>query len=540
MSVIEKVLIEPFWSWILADDDRAYFCSHMLFAAVWGAGIFILICFYFSLFYDLARYAPTKIQKDIWPSVSDMAAAAVPQILIYVIANWVSWLMFDIRWELPQQPPTFLEICRDLTLNFLLGDFLIYWEHRIQHAIPWLRHNIHCVHHKYTTVFSWAGGWVHPIEDLFVVATQTVGPLWLVPCHPLSFWIFVTLWVIFLVEEHSGHDVWWSPHKLIPFSMGGGAAPHDIHHSPLTTKNFGFVFCIWDQIFGTFEPPPGEEHSVPKKSKADIIVRCILVLAVAGLLVLVCKDPILEQMLGYLLIPAAILSLGYVEGLYEFIGGFFTVWIGLMKFSAELSFVVLFLIMGVCAGCLCNRRCLFNMFFDYDVENQPKNRKNPLQAVGIEVSDSLVRGMNWLASEAFLITLLRFVFSKPRIGDRPTKFYDYLGFMRKHHVDSPWLVTVSFGCFFYLCTYFMLTMVYDQHLEHPQKNADQLFSSLKDVFLVYIPALAFLMMCLESFILVPLFGLLINVMATYIYVQRIALVPISETRKVISTKDDRN
>ena len=46
--------------------------------------------------------------------------------------------------------------------------------------------------------------------------------------HPLSFWIFISLWVICLVEEHSGHDVWWSPHKFLPFSMGGGAAPRNI------------------------------------------------------------------------------------------------------------------------------------------------------------------------------------------------------------------------------------------------------------------------------------------------------------------------
>ncbi len=35
--------------------------------------------------------------------------------------------------------------------------------------------------------------------------------------------------------------------------MGGGAAPHDIHHYKVT-KNYGFVLCVWDQLFDTFEP----------------------------------------------------------------------------------------------------------------------------------------------------------------------------------------------------------------------------------------------------------------------------------------------
>ena len=39
----------------------------------------------------------------------------------------------------------------------LLGDILIYWEHRLMHTVPYLRNHIHSVHHEYTAVFSWAG-----------------------------------------------------------------------------------------------------------------------------------------------------------------------------------------------------------------------------------------------------------------------------------------------------------------------------------------------------------------------------------------------
>ena len=35
--------------------------------------------------------------------------------------------------------------------------------------------------------------------------------------------------------------------------LGGGGAPHDIHHY-WPNKNFGFVLTCWDHLFGTFSP----------------------------------------------------------------------------------------------------------------------------------------------------------------------------------------------------------------------------------------------------------------------------------------------
>lgn len=97
-------------------------------------------------------------------------------------------------------------------------------------------------------------------------------------------WIFAFLWPLLLVEEHSGthlqkepiplilclplnvgHDVWWSPYNWIPFSWGGGAAPHDIHHIR-PWKNYAFVFCFWDKMFNTFEAPNWDiENEQPEK-----------------------------------------------------------------------------------------------------------------------------------------------------------------------------------------------------------------------------------------------------------------------------------
>ena len=95
---------------------------------------------------------------------------------------------------------------------------------------------------------------MHPVEVASVVLCQLVPVAILTP-HPLTQWLFAYTWVVCLIDEHSGHDVWWSPYQLLPFTgcaLGGGAAPHDIHHYK-PTKNFGFVFVVWDRLFGTFE-----------------------------------------------------------------------------------------------------------------------------------------------------------------------------------------------------------------------------------------------------------------------------------------------
>ena len=126
----------------------------------------------------------------------------------------------------------------------------------MMHAVPFLRKHIHSVHHSYHAPFSWAGGVVHPAEDAVVIVCQLLPPA-LVGCHPLSLWLFLAPWVMFLVEEHSGHHVWWAPWQWLPMTaspLGGGGAPHDVHHYRVNL-NFGFVFTVWDRMFGTYAAP---------------------------------------------------------------------------------------------------------------------------------------------------------------------------------------------------------------------------------------------------------------------------------------------
>jgi sterol desaturase/sphingolipid hydroxylase (fatty acid hydroxylase superfamily) len=75
--------------------------------------------------------------------------------------------------------------------------------------------------------------------------------------HQITKSIYFMFWTIFLIEEHSGHNVWWSPYNLTK-KIVGGAATHDSHHFLNNKKNYSFIFPIWDYIFNTYslQAPP--------------------------------------------------------------------------------------------------------------------------------------------------------------------------------------------------------------------------------------------------------------------------------------------
>lgn len=59
-----------------------------------------------------------------------MLDAAIPQLVIYIGLNSLSWWYWPDRIVLPVEAPSLYILFRDLTLCLIIGDFLIYWEVR--------------------------------------------------------------------------------------------------------------------------------------------------------------------------------------------------------------------------------------------------------------------------------------------------------------------------------------------------------------------------------------------------------------------------
>ena len=251
-------LLQPLWDYILHNWGDVV--SLWFFPAVLGWVVYLGVGFYFML-KDVGpfRSEATRLHKgDNLPTWYSIIKIGGIQVGVYALMDLALWFCFPFHCTMPELAPTVLELVRDFCLSILIGDFLVYLEHIMHHKMIFLYKHVHRVHHRFKTdLFSWCAGWVHPFELTIFAFCMIVYPLILFPVHPLTFWIYMSVFIALLLEEHCGHDVWWSPNRLIP-AIFGGAVPHDVHHIKVNT-NYGFIFTIWDRIFGTYLAPSYKE-----------------------------------------------------------------------------------------------------------------------------------------------------------------------------------------------------------------------------------------------------------------------------------------
>lgn len=94
---------------------------------------FVVVCCYFSAL-DVLR-ARSKLQGAYHPTLRDMARAALPQLALYLSSEAISWTVHVLvpahRCPMPPLAPTLGRLARDVLGTLVVGDFLIYWEHRM-------------------------------------------------------------------------------------------------------------------------------------------------------------------------------------------------------------------------------------------------------------------------------------------------------------------------------------------------------------------------------------------------------------------------
>jgi sterol desaturase/sphingolipid hydroxylase (fatty acid hydroxylase superfamily) len=128
-------------------------------------------------------------------------------------------------------------------------DFLNYWTHRLEHAVPVLW-AFHSVHHTQTKLTFLSANRIHVFEQLFS------GVLMIVPAFllgvPQRLWLPL-LFVQLFIETLQHARLNWSfgpAHELLVSPLF-----HKIHHSTDEREyngNYGRVLSLWDAVFGTF------------------------------------------------------------------------------------------------------------------------------------------------------------------------------------------------------------------------------------------------------------------------------------------------
>ncbi len=145
-------------------------------------------------------------------------------------------------------------------LAIIILDLMIYFQHRIFHAVP-LFWRLHRMHHTDVEFDVTTGIRFHPIEIILSLLLKIVFVL-LLGAPAIAVLIFEMLLSSAALFNHSNIQIPKRIDKMIRWVL---VTPdmHRVHHSVYkeeTDSNFGFSVPWWDRIFGTYCAQPKDGH----------------------------------------------------------------------------------------------------------------------------------------------------------------------------------------------------------------------------------------------------------------------------------------
>lgn len=154
-----------------------------------------------------------------------------------------------------------------LVVMTLLGDFIAFYVHYLQHKVPFLW-QFHKVHHSSEVMHPLSNFREHPVDNLtYNFFTQLiVGIVWgamltLIGFKPDTIALF-GIGIVTLLFNVAGyqlrHSHMWLKWPGVWSKVFPSPAHHHVHHSrhpDHLDKNFAFIFPLWDILFKTYEMP---------------------------------------------------------------------------------------------------------------------------------------------------------------------------------------------------------------------------------------------------------------------------------------------
>lgn len=209
-----------------------------------------------------------KIQKG-FPTPTDYQREIGYSALTSLIFGVVAWLCLGTaareytQFYARVEEYGLLWLLVSIPLTLLVHDTYFYWVHRLMHQ-PRLYRLMHLTHHRSVNPSPWAAFSFHPLE---AVAEAGIIPILLIimPLHPIAFFSFVTIMLIFNVYGHLGYELY--PAKWFQHPIGkwlNTSVYHNLHHEKFH-GNYGLYFSFWDRCCGTLNTK--EEGSNPLKVK---------------------------------------------------------------------------------------------------------------------------------------------------------------------------------------------------------------------------------------------------------------------------------
>lgn len=262
-NILYFTLFPKLLAWYLPEkvEHPGWFFAQSVF--IFHEGIFLLTNLEFAVIYWLnwpffERYKTTnepwpwqedkeEFKRKLWQSIKTVVFNHLVISNIFVLPN----LIFDFcefNTDKADLPSAF-ELLWQLTASYLADDAFFYWSHRALHS-DFLYNRIHKKHHewKHTIVISTEN--THWFEYIFgnLLSVHVVPLLLGKRMHMVTYLTWICLITHESNDGHSGYEFSWSPHRLIPFSIGSEF--HYFHHL-LFTGNYSSTFTHWDKICNT-------------------------------------------------------------------------------------------------------------------------------------------------------------------------------------------------------------------------------------------------------------------------------------------------
>ncbi|OCT71392.1 cholesterol 25-hydroxylase-like protein [Xenopus laevis] len=254
-----SLLLQPIWDLILSQEQ---WIRSPFYPVLFSFSVYVAFCVPYLMLDCLAPWVPVlkrcQIQQRTNTSLAMMAhclAYTVYSHLVFIFPATVAyWYWRPVT--LPTGAPQLHRLLLDVISCLLLFDFQSFIWHLVHHKIPWLYKNFHKMHHKYTSTFALATQYSGAWETLSLGIFAGVAPI-VLGCHPMTEMVFFIVNIYLSVEDHSGYDLPWSSHKLVPFGLCGGPGHHDLHHQKFN-YNYAPYFTHWDKLFNTLAKQPSK------------------------------------------------------------------------------------------------------------------------------------------------------------------------------------------------------------------------------------------------------------------------------------------
>lgn len=147
-----------------------------------------------------------------------------------------------------------------IPVALLLLELIIYWQHRLMHAVPMLW-RMHRIHHIDTGFDVTTGFRFHPLEIALSMAIK-LGAIWVLGPHPLAVVLFEVLLAAGALWTHTDIALPKGVDRAVRW-LFVTPSMHRIHHSTRQTEtdsNYGFHLSIWDRLFGSYTEAPADNE----------------------------------------------------------------------------------------------------------------------------------------------------------------------------------------------------------------------------------------------------------------------------------------